>query len=63
MNESSQREKLTYVAPATDKTSVKLESPLMAASKDKVVTKDGNTDVNIKEHEKGGDFVLNDWNE
>lgn len=63
MNEPNNNEKLIYEAPATDKTSVKLEKPLMAASKDKMVTKDGNTDVNIQEHERGGDFVLNDWNE
>lgn len=62
MNESHNNERLNYEAPETTRTQVKLETPIMAASKDKVV-KDDNTTVEIEEHKHGGDFTLENWNE
>lgn len=63
MNESNNNEKLNYETPETLKTRVKLETPFMAASKEKVVTTQDNTNVTIKAHQNGGDFTLNEWNE
>lgn len=51
-----------YEAPSTVRTHVVLEHSLLAQSKEKVV-KDDNTQVDITQHDRGGDFVLNDWNE
>lgn len=53
-----------YETPATRKSQIELEDGFMAGfSKEKIVTDDKNTTVDIERHEVGGDFELDKWNE
>ncbi len=50
-----------YVTPETSLVSVRPECGICAGSKDKVVTKEGNTTTTIDRQEGGDEFTIDQW--